>query len=216
MAAYQAYTLEDLKQQLVDRSDETAFWNDTEAKDALNEALMVWNSMTGYWKERAVFDTTVGQNTYELPSSILFGFRVEHNSVPMAPSSLSEMDSGKPGWDTQTGTPRIWIPLDLNTIIIWPTPTVLGTLTVDGIAATPQLVYGPDFIQMGSDALDPIVGYALHVLALKEGGERFEASMKYFEEFIAAAGELNNQLEKSEMFRHFMGLDTKREEQPTR
>ena len=214
---YQAYDLDDLKLKMEDRWDSTPFWDDKEAQNAINEALKVWNSMTGFWKTRDLVTVVAGTTLYELPGSIVFGFRVEYQSRQLTPTSTFEMDGAYPGWEVHTGSaPQKWMPIDLSTIQIYPIPTIGGgSLTVDGIAATPQLIYDVDHIQMGSDGLNAIVGYALHAVALKEGGARFDATMKYFQEFLAAAAVLNDQLTKSEMFRHFMKVDTKREEQPT-
>lgn len=148
---------------------------------------------------------------------MVFGIRVEYNLVPLSPTSLVEMDNGRPGWGTQTGTPKYWMPIDLNTIKVWPAPTSNQIpLVVDGVSATPILEFDDDFVQIGADGLDAILGYALHFLAFKEGGERFQQTMEYFNRFLASAAEQNSQLMNSEMFRTFLGLDLKREEEPTR
>jgi hypothetical protein len=101
------------------------------------------------------------------------------------------------------------MPVDLNTIRLWPTPTAVANLTVDGVSATPTLTYDGEYVDIGSEALSAIVGYALHSVALKEGGVRFASTMPYFNAFLAAAAQENDQLLKSAMFRNFMGIDPK-------
>lgn len=215
--AYAAFDLDDLKVKMEERWDSTPFWNDTEAQNALNEALLVWNSLTGFWKRRVTIATVSNQHEYTLPASMVFGMRVEYNSAPLIQSSLSEMDNGYPGWQGESGTPKRWIPVDLNHIMIHPAPALNAqTFTIDGIAATPQLLNDADSVDLGSDMLWAIIDYALHAVALKEGGMRFAATQAYFESFLAAAAIENAQLMKSEMFRQFLGTDMKRQEQPTK
>ena len=208
--AYTAYDLDDLKLKLEARWDGVPFWDDAEALIAVNEALLMWNVLTGFWKRRVTIATVVGQQDYSLPSTMVFGMRIEYNNVPLEPTSTAEMDEGRPGWQGQaSATPKVWIPLDLDTIRVWPAPDAVGTLTVDGVSATPQLTYDGETVDIGSEALTPIIGYALHVLTLKEGGARFAATMPLFQAFLAAAAEENNQLLKSAFFLHAMGIDNK-------
>lgn len=213
--AHSVYDLDDLKVKLEARWDGVPFWDDNEAKIAINEALMMWNVLTGFWKRRITIPTVISQMDYSLPSTMVFGMRLEYNNAPLDPTSLSEMDEGRPGWQNNAdATPRKWIPLDLDTIRLWPTPDAIGTLTIDGVSATPQLTYDGETVDIGSETLSPLLGYAIHVLALKEGGSRFAATMPLFQAFLSAAAEENNQLSKSAMFRTFMGIDPKME--PTR
>jgi hypothetical protein len=214
--AYTTYNFTDLYALMTARWDDTPFWTEDEAQDALNEALLMWNSLTGQWKARETASAVPDQAEYTLPSSLVFGFRVEYNSRPLTPASLVEMNEGRPGWQASaSGTPRKWIPLDLDTIQIWPPPLVAGTLTYDGVGATPTLDHDGTYVQLSSDALGAILGYALHVVAFKEGGDRFSATMRYFQDFLAAASVLNDQLTKSEMFRTFLIRDAKKGEHPT-
>lgn len=46
-------TLADLKRRLRERvGDTSTFWNDVEARDALNEAIAVWQALSGEWVTR--------------------------------------------------------------------------------------------------------------------------------------------------------------------
>lgn len=209
--AFQSYDLDDLKIKLEARWDGVPFWDDTEARHAVNEALLMWNALTGFWKLRVTIPTVIGQQDYTLPSTMVFGMRVEYNTSPLTPTASEELDEGRPGWQGQTGTPRMWMPLDLTKIRLWPAPDAVGTLTIDGVSATPQLTYDGDYIDIGAEALTHILGYALHVVALKEGGARFAATIPYFQSFLAAAAEENNQLLKSAIFLNAMGVDNKLE-----
>lgn len=225
MAVYQSYTLAQLQAQLVERTDGSPFWTAAEATDALNEALLVWNAFTGFWKDTVTITTTAMNWDYSLPDSMVFGMRVEFNGKPLNQSSLGDMDGGHPGWQSQNTTsggnvptePKNWLPLSVDMIAIWPADAVGGnTLTVNGVSATPVLVNSGDYIDIGNEELNAIVGYALHVMALKEGGQRFEATKPYFVEFLMQAAEENDQLTQSAMFRHIIGTDINRQTRITR
>lgn len=225
MAVYQSYTLAQLQTQLAERADNSPFWTAQEATDAINEALLTWNSFTGFWKETVSITTTALNWDYALPASIVFGMRMEYQGKPLNQSSFGDMDYGHPGWQGQTTAdggnvptePKNWLPLSVDMIAIWPADAVGGhTLTVDGVSAPPQLSAAGDFIDIGDEELGAILGYALHVMALKEGGARFEATMPYFVEFLVQAAEENDQLKQSSEFRSIMGLDLNRQTRITR
>ncbi len=222
--AFQSYTLSQMRVMLQQKFEDVPFWTDAEANDALNESLLMWNSLTGFWKGTLDIATTSTNWDYSLPNSLVFGTAVLFDGVTMAQSSLTEMDAGKPGWQSQMTddggdvptTPQIWLPLSIDLIGIWPADAVGGhTLTVDGISQTPRLTSDGDYINIGTDEFNALLGYALHVLALKEGGERFEATMPLFKEFLSAAAEENDQLATSSFFRQFIGTDMNRQEKPT-
>lgn len=225
MAVYQSYTLAQLQAQLAERADESPFWTPAEAQGALNEALLVWNSLTGFWKDTVDVKTTATNWDYAVPEGLVFGTRVLFNGRVLGEASLGDMDYGKPGWQSQTTAsggsvptaPKLWLPMSIDLIAIWPADAAGGnTLTIDGVCNTPVLQDAGDYIDIGNDELSVILGYALHAMALKEGGDRFAASMPYFIDFLKAAAEENDQLNLSSEFRNFIGTDMNRETRITR
>lgn len=225
MASYQSHTLAQMQTALLEKVESVPFWTSAEATDALNEALLLWNLLTGFWKDTVTILTTTSNWDYALPSSLVFGTRVMWNGKILAEASLDEMDSGRPNWQAETTTsggsvptqPVKWFPLSIDLIGIWPADMVSGNaLTVDGVAQTPRLVSGGDYIDIGDEEFNAILGYALHALALKEGGERFAATLPLLVEFLSEAAEENDQLTQSAMFRQFLGIDETRQARPTR
>tara|TARA_R110000868_G_scaffold136724_4_gene349771 strand:- start:2337 stop:3053 length:717 start_codon:yes stop_codon:yes gene_type:complete len=223
MAAYEAYTLGDLQTQLAQRADGSPFWTSDESTDAINEALLMWNALTGFWKDTVEVLTTPNNWDYQLSASLVFGSRVEFNNKPLVQASLGDMDYGHPGWQGQTtadggsvpNTPRNWLPLSIDMIAIWPADAAgSNILKIDGVSATPQLNYIDDYINIGAEELSAILGYALHVMALKEGGARFEGTKGYLQDFLKAAAEENDQLTMSSAFRNFIGTDMNRQTRP--
>lgn len=222
--AFQSYTLADIRGFLQERIDSVPFWVDAEANNAINEALLMWNSLTGFWKGTQTITTTPNTWDYQLDASIVFGMRVEFDHRTLAPSSFTEMDAGKPGWQSQTTTdggkipttPQIWLPMSIDLIAIWPADSDGGhSLVINGISQTPELVDDSDFIDIGAEAFNALLNYALHALALKEGGERFAATLPLFKDFLKEAAEENDQLMTSSLFRQVIGIDMNRQEHPT-
>lgn len=66
---YAQTTWASLRTQLSQRLDELlVFWTDEELAVYLTEALRTWNSLSGYWRQRAVVPTVSGQAYYNLPA----------------------------------------------------------------------------------------------------------------------------------------------------
>lgn len=220
--SYTAVTFAEMRLLLQQKWESVPFWTTEEANNAINEALLVWNSLTGYWQQRVTVLTQANAWDYPLPASMVFGFRVEFNGKTMGSSSIQDMDDGKPGWRDQTTAdggsvpdePKIWVPISLELIAIWPADALgNNVLTLDGMAQTPRLVNDADVVDIGQDELNMVLGYALHVASLKEGGARFAATQGHFQAFLKAANENNAKLMESAQFRHFAGMDLQAGEQ---
>lgn len=223
--AYNTYSLTTLTDRLTDKWAGSIFWTEAEVPLLLNEALRVWNSLTGFWKRRVTIETQANAFEYPLPDIMTFGMRVEYNGRTLSKATMQSMDAARPSWTNETtamggGVPttvRHWIPMAIDLIAIWPADaTGDAFLTVDGVSATPILFNDVDTIDIGDEHLNVILGYALHIAALKEGGERFAATMPYYTAFLKAAAEENTQLKQSQQFRQAIGLNTDKIQYPTR
>lgn len=207
---------------LSDRYEGVAFWTSTEATDAINEALLMWNLLTGMWSTPITIMSVAGTNEYALTASVVFGTRVEYEGRTLNKSYQWEMDNGRPGWQTEqlgdVGVPNTvqkWIPLGLKRIALWPVPdTTNDSIVVDGVAATPRLSAGGDYIDVGSELINAIVGYALHTIVFKEGGQRFQTSIPLYQDFLKQAAGRNDLL--TELFRQQIMKDYNREQEHPR
>lgn len=223
--AIQRYTLTDLRLRLQDRLEGVPWWSVESLDDAINEALSLWNLCVGQWRGRESYPTTAGTIDYALASSILFGTRVQFNGYPVSITSLWELEQGRPGWRTETtasgGTvptrPMFWAPISLNLIHIWPADAVGGnTLLIDGVMATPLLLQPGQYLDLGEELVTTLINGAAHFASFSEGTDRFTATTPYFEDFLKAALEQNQQLKRSAQFRRWLGLDKRRLLQPTK
>jgi hypothetical protein len=216
---FQQVTLATLQQELEDKWESVPFWTAAEATVALNEGLRLWNMFTAQWKQRITIATGAGQVWYSLPSTMIFNMRFEFDQFPVEQSTIGDLDNGRPNWEAETTAtgadvptrPSLWAPAGLNLFAIWPADNAGGgSLVVDGVRSTPVLVNPGDFVDLGQHEHHAILGYALHHAAFKEGGQRWQATMRHYQEFIKAAGDLNARLRASTFFRKIMGLDLNR------
>lgn len=224
--AYAVISLAQLKVDMRDQWDGAIFWTDEEARLALNEALRDWNLLVGRWHRRLTLSTGAGTVDYALGATLIYGTRVRIDALPLHPTSILELDLGHPTWRSETTAsggavptvPTLWAPISLRQIAIWPATVGAGVnnLLVDGVAATPVLGEDADTVDLGEELHDPLIAYALHVAAFKEGGARWAATLPAFTAFLQLAAEENSLLKTSKAYRRFAGLDRRRDLQPTR
>ena len=221
--AYLTTTLADLKALLVTRTDESVYWQSEEMRLALNEALREWNLWTGRWRRRVLLTTVIDQHAYTLPSTLSYGMAVRLSGVALHPTSIYDLDVAQPQWRQQTAgavgvptTPILWAPQSLTQLVCWPAPSasVVDALAVDGVSATPILVEDADTVDLGDELLDIVVDFSLHVLAFKEGGPRWRATLPAWQALLQAAAEENGRLKANQAFRRAAGLDYRRGQQP--
>lgn len=226
--AYQVVTLGQLKVGMQQRWDGAVFWTDEEARLAINEALRDWNLLVGRWQKPLLISTVASQIEYSLgTTTLIYGTRVSMvGGLPLHPTSTLELDLARPNWRSETTAsggdvptvPTLWAPVSLQQIAIWPATAAPGVnnLKVNGVAVTPVLTEDGQFLDIGEELHDPLLDYALHVAAFKEGGPRWQATMECFYVILRLAAQENAQLKASKAFRRFAGLDRKRDLQPAR
>ena len=220
---YTTTTLSEIRERLRDKYEQVPFWDQEEARLAINEALLVWGLFTGFWKQRVTIATIPNQYLYGLPSSLIYRMRVEFSTSSGASAGTvvestgrEDLDNGRPRWRQETTAsggsvptaPAVWVPVSLQSIYLWPAHAVgSGSLILDGVSATPILVDDPDTIDVGDDLLTALLGYALHVLAFERPGPWFAGTFSYFVDFLKLAGEQNSQIKTSQIYRRALGQD---------
>lgn len=222
---WQAVTLAQAQAQLQAKWEGVPFWTAGESITALNEAIRVWNLLTGMWRKRVVVATPAGSPWVPLPSTLVYGAKVNFISTPLIPSSRSDLDNFQIGWEAETtasggsvpSSPMLWAPAGLTLLAIWPADAVGGqSLVIDGVRSTPVLVNPTDYIDIGEHELDSILGFALHIAAFKLGSPIFPGTFPLRAAFLANAADLNTRLTASSYFRKLLGLDTARYSRPFR
>jgi hypothetical protein len=223
---YQQVTLATMQARLADRYEGVPFWSADEGRRALNEGLRIWNAATGMWRSTILLPTIPNDPYVFVPSSIVRGTRLTWNDLPLEFCSMADLEYGFSNWRlTTTATPGAperpiyWAPVSLNLLALYPADaysSVNGThaLQVNGVANTPILLDPLDYIDLGQELFDVLLGYALHVLAFKIGGQTLTDSYPKWRDFLKAAAQENHQFAASAYYRKLMGLDWQRSLMP--
>jgi len=225
--AYTQFTLASLTEQIQAKVESSPFFSDEEIRLGLNEAFRVWGMFTGVWKQQITVttSTTLPSPWIAVPTPLFYNVRMQVNGVPLGRSSIGDLDNGRPGWEgenTASGGDvptaiKQFAPAGLSLFAIWPYDPVGGTsILVDGVVEAPQLVLPTDTVDINNDSLQPILGYTLHYLGFKEGGQRWAVAQNYYKEFLLAAMDQNDRLATSSFFRKAAGLDINRGQRPLR
>lgn len=219
--AYQKYTLTQLQTLLAQRYESVPFWTSEEARLGLNEGLRIWNAITGFWKQEISAEATANDPYVPLAGSMVWQTRISFNGAPLVgPMSVREMDLMYSQWRSQTTasggdvptTPQYWIKISMTQFAFWPASpvTVPAAFTVNGVRSTPILTLPGDFIDLGEELFNVLLGYALHYVSFKLGGSIFASTREGYLAFLRAAAVQNDQFAASSFYRSVMGLDNQR------
>lgn len=207
--AYQRITLGEMKTKLMDRLGNSVFWDKyAEVAIYINEALRVWNLMTGQWKDKFTYNTVANQIFYTISDHILKPMRVTFNGLPLDLTSLFSLDNGEAGWQADSSVPNVWFPVGLTKIGIHPADSVGdNSLVVEGLVLAPVLTDDTAYLDLGEWQVQALLDYAQHIASFKQGGEEFKATQALLQNFFKAAGIQNDKFTKSAIYRRFMGED---------
>lgn len=207
MAAYQRYNLAQLKALLADRVGNIRFWYEDEFNYAINEAISVFQALTGYWTTFFPLSLVAGQSFYDVPKQVVSVRRVTFNGAPLTPTSTPELDLSFGSWEGTAGTPEYWAPEGLSLVAIYPVPSTSATVVLEGFSDAPWLTTDADFIDIGDDDLNALLEYGHHYLTFKEGGQEFKSSQPDFQSFLNQGAEKNGKLRATTFYRKWMGQD---------
>ena len=221
---YATLTRAVLRGQLQTRYTGDPFWSDTEANDAINEALRYFNLFTGYWRGTGTTNTTINTPFVAVPGTLTYRTRVYVSGRPLTRKSIVELYRSRLTWRTDLTssggvvptTIREWAPVGLSQIAIWPTDAVGGTtLSFDGVRLTPVLAADGSFLDLGDEEVGILLDEALWILTFKRPS-LLEAMQERHQRFLQACLERNDQLRRSSYFRQALGLDQEQRLEPTR
>lgn len=221
---YASVTLATLRGQLQSRYTGDPFWSNTEANDAINEALRYFNLFTGYWRGSGTANTTANVAFVTVPGTLTYRTRVYVSGRALVIKSIVELYRTRLSWRTDLTTSggavpttiREWAPVGLGQIAIWPTDAAGGTtLSFDGVRLTPVLTADGDFLDLGNEEIGILLDEALYVLGFKRPS-LLDSLQPRHQRFLAACLERNDQLRKSSFFKRVLGLDQQQRLEPTR
>lgn len=215
---YTSVTRAQLRTMLQAKWDGVPFWTDTEANIAINEAIQWYGLYTGVWQQRVNVTTVADQAIYTTTTPLLCPTRMEFNGKSIAMTSIADLDSGRPGWQTETtadvGTPstvQLWAPVGLMAFAIWPADAVgQNSLLFDGVRRAPTLDTDGAKLDLDSSEVDPLLGEALHIAAFKDPA-RLARTTGWHQQFLRTVMAHNGRLNASDLFRQAQGTDVARQ-----
>ena len=227
--AYARTTNDQLRDLLAERmGGQRSFYTLSEYTFALNEALSVWQMLTGdftaeYSQEVpegadvVVLDTTANPDAMGI---IRIRRREGGDTTGSAlyPLTVFEMDQEFPNRPAVTSsTMEYWAPLGYDSFVVHPPSSSTQTVGIQYRSAEPKLTLtGSNNIDLGDEDIPAIISYAHWVLAFKEGlKEAFENASPLKEIFMAAARLRNQKLRNTAPYRDYLAQD-RDEGQPNR
>lgn len=208
MAAYNTISLTQFIANVRTNLGPSAFWTDSEITQFINSALRTWNALTGFWSGQASVPLIANHPYYVLPTTMVFGARVELDGAPLQQGTVFGWDQQDPNWMSRRGAPQEWAPVGLAIIAVNPIPPSGGSvLTVYGTSVTPVLGSPGDFINIGQEDFNALSNYVTHTLEVKSGGSEFQSSMDDYKQFLAAAAVRNEKIRATNMYKRVMGVE---------
>jgi len=220
---YATTTRSTLRTRITERLLST-FWSTSEINAYINEALRVWNVLTGYNREvYSAVSVPTNQAVYTMAeltgsSNPLFILRIEANAsnTTISGINLAELGHLTPTWFTTAAasTQEFWSQVGQNNVVLYPKPSgtpALNTYAVD-LAEIPTA--DGDYIQVSEEDMTAIVDYAVFIARLKESGSEFQESSKLLQSFLQAAARYNAQILQTALYRKVMGLPNQQRQRP--
>jgi len=217
--AYARTTLATLKSRLATQiGGQGKFWSAHEQEDAINEALAVWQLLTGDFVATAtctasgnlveVFDPT-GVSTATLNPAPLNIIRLAQGATALQPLTVVDLDQEKYGWRVaSTSTPTYWAPYGLSHVVVYPQAGTTNTYTATYYRGDRILTSDSSYVNLGDEELEKILDYAQWYLSFKESVKEGLANTGPLKEMFLLAARLRNaKLAGTAMYNRFMGLD---------
>jgi hypothetical protein len=102
---YTRITLATLRARLQDKWDTSPFWTTNDANQAINDALLVWNALTGYWKQRITVTEPANDPYVAIPGTMVQGCSVSIANHPLTKASIFALSQSRPNWRRETTAP---------------------------------------------------------------------------------------------------------------
>lgn len=129
------------------------------------------------------------QLTKIYPSALI----ADINNITCGLGSVYDMDAYMPDWQQMTGQPTFVGMCGRNMACVGPIPDV-GNYGV-GLLVCANAPIAAGYMQIGRDAIDPVLGYAQHIACFKMGGAEFDGTERLYQNLVEAAKEQNGRLE---------------------
>lgn len=150
--------------------------------------------------QRAQYAETRYQEGVALGAQFPSALQLYLNSQPIRVGSTGDFDGFNRGWENTSGTPTRGGFVGRNLLALNSVPDAIYSVGIDGVRNMPVPAADADYIQVGLDSLDVILGYAQHLAAFKMGGQEFQNTQVLYQQFIQAAGRMNRMIKAAAFY----------------
>lgn len=128
------------------------------------------------------------------------------NDVPVSTDAVWDWDTWEVGWQNSSGQPDAAAMAGLNLLALKDVPDAgpYG-ITCDVVRKAPIPAADGDFLQLGEQELNAVLGYAQHEAAFKQGGAEFQATIPLYENFARLATVYNERLRAAVTYAEVLG-----------
>ena len=201
----------------------TNFWSTSEINAYINEALRVWNILTGYnrdfYSSVAVTSATQVYTITQFTGSAnpLFILRVESATdlTTFSTIDLRALSHYVPTWFSETAaTIQNWAQIGQNNVIVYPKPTASLLLNVYAVDLADIPASDAAYIQVSEEDMPAIIDYCTFIARLKESGSEFQESIGLLQNFLKAAARYNSMILQTSLYRKVMGTPFQPRQRP--
>ena len=220
--AYSTTTRSSLRTRVTERLI-TNFWSTSEINAYINEALRVWNVLTGYNRDfYSSVAVTAGLQVYTISqftgsSNPLFILRVESATdlTTFSTIDLRALSHYVPTWFSETAaTIQNWTQIGQNNIIVYPKSTASLLLNVYAVDLADIPSGDSSYIQISEEDMPAIIDYCTFIARLKESGSEFQESIGLLQNFLRAAARYNSMILQTSLYRKVMGTPFQTRQRP--
>lgn len=156
-------------------------FTDTQLLDWINEGIRECATLNNLLQKSATSSSVIGTSEYVLPTDILKMHSIKYDGVKLDILTLQQFDDRVSDADGASGTPLmcyIWA----GKIVFFPTPSAVGTITVDYIYTPTPITDADTEIGLPSSYHQRIVDYVLAQIAQQDDNlNMYQLKMQEFE-----------------------------------
>jgi len=193
-------TGEDLYERLLKRLDEDAvspvFYSVSEAMWALSAAERLFVLLTLCLEKTDDLVLTAGVCHYRLLNSFsdfLLPLRVRVSGSSggrVRPMRLGDLDALNPAWQATAGTPERYACVGFDHFSVYKQPASSGVSLDVTYARCPVTLVTTSSPEIPEEYHPSLLDAAIPLLRMKEGGQEFTKSLRFFDRFLQAAGKM--------------------------
>lgn len=188
----------DLYERLLKRLDEDSaapvFYSISEAMWALSAAERLFVLLTLCLEKTDDLALSAGIAHYRLLntfSDFLLPLRVRvSGGGRVRPMRLGELDALNPQWQATAGTPERYVCVGFDHFSVYKQPGSIGTTLDVTYARCPVTLVTTAVPEIPEEYHADLIDAAIPLLRMKEGGQEFQKSLRFFQRFLKTAAKM--------------------------